>query len=90
MQAPSIVDSVGANGINVYTNDLNWVNTSVRPAVPVHTFTLQKQADGTTSFAVADAVAPHLNFYSLVNEAGAAKLCYVCLVNTQVIDFVSP
>jgi len=89
MQAPYIVDSASANGIAVRTNNLNWVNFSVRPAVPVHTWTLQKQGDGTTSFGVADAIAPHFNFYSLVSEAGAAGLCYVCLVNPQVIDFSS-
>jgi len=89
MQAPSIVDNASANGISVRTNNLNWVNFSVRPAVPVHTWTLQKQGDGTTAFSVADAIAPHLNFYSLVSEAGAAGLCYVCLVNPQVIDFSS-
>ena len=70
------------------TNNLNWANFSVRPpVVPVHTWTLQQQGNGTSAFVASDSAAPHLNFYSIVSEAGAAGLCYPCLVNGQVIDF---
>ena len=86
-QAPSIVDTIAASGIVVYTNNVNWVNFSTRPSVPVHTRTLQQLGNGTSAFVAADGAVPHLNFYLLITEAGAAGLCYLCLVNTQVIDF---
>lgn len=87
LEAPSIVDSSGAVAASVYTNDLNWANLSVRPALPLQTATLRRQNDGTAQYGGANALAPHLNFYALVTEAGAAGLCYICLVNTTVTDF---
>ncbi|MFO1324516.1 MAG: Ig-like domain repeat protein [Burkholderiales bacterium] len=87
LEAASIVDTLGANGISVRTNDLNWVNFSVRPTVPVKTWTLQRQGDGTAKFVAADATAPHLNFFGVVSETGAAGNCWTCLFNPQAIDF---
>ncbi|MCC7039286.1 MAG: Ig-like domain repeat protein [Burkholderiales bacterium] len=86
VEAPSIVDSTGSPALDVLTNDVNWVNFSVRPALPVQTSTLRRQGDGTARYGNANAAAPHLNFYGLVTEAGAAGKCYVCLVNTTVMD----
>jgi len=90
LEAPSIVDSSGAPALDVFTNDLNWANFSVRPALPVQTATLRRQGDGTARYAGANTLAPHLNFYGLVTEAGAAGKCYTCLVNTTVMDLTTP
>ena len=87
VQASSIVDTVSGNGITVRTNDLNWANFSVRPAVTAHTFTLRQQGDGSAAFLAAETTAPHLNIYGIMTEAGAAGLCWTCLVNGQVMDF---
>ncbi len=90
LEASSIVDSSGASALAVYTNDRNWANFSVRPTLPVRTSTLMRQADASARYADADAQAPHLNFYGLVTEAGAAGKCYACLVNTSVMDLGTP
>jgi len=90
LEAPSIVDRSGSATLDVFTNDLNWTNFSVRPTVPVQTATLRRQGDGTARYGGANALAPHLNFYGLVTEAGAAGKCYVCLVNTTVMDLTAP
>jgi hypothetical protein len=86
-EAPSIVDSTAATAIAVRTNNLNWVNASSRPMLPVKTWTLQQQPGGSAQFATSDATVPHLNIYSIEVEAGAANQCWTCLVNSQVIDF---
>jgi len=89
LEAPSIIDSTSAAALTVFTNDLNWVNLSVRPALPVQTSTLRRQGNGSAQYGGANDLAPHLNFYALVTEAGAAGLCYICLVNTTVMDFTA-
>ncbi len=86
MEAPSITDTGPTARIDVRTNNLNWANVMPRPLVPVRTWTLQRLPDGTAQLQAADGVAPHLNFYSISSEAGAAGTCYVCLVNPQVVD----
>ncbi len=90
LEAPSIVDTSGKATLDVYTNDLNWTNFSVRPTVPVQTTTLRRQGDGSARYVGANALAPHLNFYGIVTEAGAAGKCYACLVNTTVMDLGAP
>ena len=87
LEAFSIFDSSPAAHISVRTNDLNWANFSVRPLAPVSTWTLQRLGDGTAQFQASDSAAPHLNFFSVGAEAGAAGLCFPCLANPQVIDF---
>ena len=87
LEAAGVTDTGPSARIAVRTNDLNWVNVMPRALVPVNTWTLKRQGDGTAQFQVADGVAPHLNFFSITTEAGAAGACFTCLVNTQVIDF---
>jgi hypothetical protein len=89
LEAPSITDSSAAARVFVRTNNLNWANFSARPLVPVSTWTLQRMGDGTAVFQGAEGVAPHLNFYQIITEAGAAGLCHVCLFNTEIIDFAT-
>lgn len=82
-ESPNIV-STGGN-IQVLTNNLNWINFSTAPHAPVRTWTLV-QAGGGAAYATADSVAPHLNTYSIVTEAAANGLCYVCLINTAPVN----
>ncbi|MEO8751346.1 MAG: Ig-like domain repeat protein [Casimicrobiaceae bacterium] len=89
LEAFTIFDSSPSAHLNVRTNDLNWANFSVRPLVPASTWTLQRLGDGTAQFQASDNAAPHLNFFSVGAEAGAAGLCYPCLANPQVIDFAT-
>jgi len=72
--------------IQVFTNDLNWVNFSSFPQVPVRTWQFAQGAFGNALFAVADDVAPHLNTYSVLSEAAAAGQCWTCLVNPAPVD----
>jgi len=90
IEAAQIVDSTAAAALEVRTNNKNWANFSVRPQVPVRTWTLQLQLNATQVFVPADAAAPHLNIYSAETEAGAAGQCWTCLVNPQAIDFAAP
>jgi len=83
-EAPSISNSAGT--LQVYTDNLNWVNFSVLPNAHVRTFELVRQGDGSAQFQGADSVAPHLNTYSVLIDANAAGQCYVCLVNSAVIN----
>jgi hypothetical protein len=86
IEAPSIVDNSPASVISVRTNNFNWVNFSTRPTLPAKTYTLQQQPAG-AQFLAADAVSPHLNFYSITVEASAVGQCWTCLMNPQVMDF---
>jgi hypothetical protein len=79
LESPNIV-STGGN-LRVLTSNLNWVNFSTMPHAPVRAWTLVAAADGSASYATADAVAPHLNTYSVLTEAAAAGQCYLCLTN---------
>ncbi len=87
VEAPSITNSAGGARIAVRTNHFNWANFSARPLVPVDTWTLQRLPDGSAQYIAADAAAPHLNFFALPSEAAAAGQCWVCLINTQTMDF---
>ena len=87
LEASSITDSAASARVSVRTNNLNWANFDPRPLVPVSTWTLQRMPNGTAQFVAADNAAPHLNFYSITSEAGAAGACFTCLTNMQVIDF---
>ncbi len=91
IEAAQIRDSTAATALAIRTNNKNWANFSVRPLLPVTTWTLQSQPlNGTQLFIAADNAAPHLNIYSIETEAGAANQCWTCLVNGQVIDFSAP
>ncbi len=90
MEAAQIVDTTIGGALAIRTNDRNWANFSVRPAMPVSTWTLQLQPDGTQIFVAADAAAPHLNLYSIETEASAAGQCWVCLVYTQPVNLSAP
>ena len=83
-ESPNIVSPNG--NIQVYSNDLNWVNFSTLPHAPVRAFTLARNPNGSASFATADTPAPHVNTYSLVVEAAANGQCYVCLVNSNSVN----
>ncbi|MEO8507878.1 MAG: Ig-like domain repeat protein [Betaproteobacteria bacterium] len=87
LEASSITDSAASARVSVRTNNLNWANFDPRPLVPVSAWTLQRMPNGTAQFVAADNAAPHLNFYSITSEAGAAGACFTCLTNMQVIDF---
>jgi hypothetical protein len=79
-EAPNIVSS---GNIQVFGNNLNWVNFSTAPHAPVRTYSLARNAQGNAAFVTADATVPHLNTYSLLIDAAAGGQCWVCLVNTQ-------
>ncbi|HXX86593.1 MAG TPA: Ig-like domain repeat protein, partial [Casimicrobiaceae bacterium] len=84
LESPNIVSSAG--NIQVYSNNLNWINFSTLPHAPVMTWTLTQQSDGSASYVSADSFAPHLNTYSTLINAAAAGQCWVCLVNTQPVN----
>jgi hypothetical protein len=83
-ESPNIVSTAG--NIQVLSNNLNWVNFSTLPHAPVRTWQLALAGDGSAQYVNADAVAPHLNVYSLLIETAAAGNCWVCLVNTQPVN----
>ncbi len=87
-ESPNIVSTNG--NIRLYSNDLNWANFSTLPQAPVRSFTLVRNGDGTASFAPADAIAPHLNTYSILIDAAANGQCWVCLFNAQPVDMYGP
>ena len=87
-EAPNIVSPAGL--IRLYGNDLNWMNFSVLPQQYVRAYSLKRNGDGSASFAAADAVAPHLNTYSVIQGAAAAGGCWVCLVNTAPVNVYGP
>jgi hypothetical protein len=87
LEAPVIESSVGT--FDVFGNDLNWINFSTLPSTPVRTFDLFRNADGSASFAPANATAPHLNTYSVLSETAANGGCWTCLVDTQPV-YVGP
>jgi hypothetical protein len=87
-EAPSIVSPAGL--IQLYGNDLNWMNFSALPQQYVRAFSLKRNGDGSASFAAADTVAPHLNTYSVIQGAAATGGCWVCLVNTAPVNMYGP
>ncbi len=87
-EAPVIGSSVG--NVQVYSNNLNWVNFSTFPGAPVRAFTLVRNPNSSASFAAADTTAPHLNTYSVLIDAAANGQCWTCLVNTQPVNMFGP
>jgi len=83
-ESPNII-SPGGN-IQVLTNNLNWVNFSTLPHAPVRAWTLVQMGNGSAGYATADAVAPHLNTYSILSEAAANGQCYLCLINGNPVN----
>ncbi len=83
-EAPSIVSTGGP--IRVLSNNLNWINFSQRPGASVRTWQLVIGPDGSASYVDADAVAPHLNTYSVSIDTAAAGGCWVCLINPVPVD----
>jgi len=82
-ESPNIVNDAG--NIQVFTNNLNWVNFSTLPHAPVGTWQLVPAADGSLKYVTADAIAPHVNAYSVLVDMAATGGCWVCLVNTTPI-----
>jgi hypothetical protein len=83
-ESPNIVSSGG--NIQALTNNLNWANFSTMPHAPVRTWTLVQLGNGSSSYATADTVAPHVNAYSILIEAAANGQCWTCLVNSQLVN----
>ena len=87
-EAPAIGNSKGL--IQLYSNNLNWSNFSTFPTSFVRASTLQRNPNGSASFAAADGVAPHLNTYSVLIDAAAKGQCWTCLQNTQPVNMYGP
>ena len=87
-EAPNIVSPNGL--IRVYGNDLNWMNFSTLPQQYVRAFTLKRNPDGSASFAATDAITPHLNTYSLIQNTAASGGCWLCQVNTAPVNMYGP
>ncbi|MEO8751864.1 MAG: hypothetical protein ABI624_04215, partial [Casimicrobiaceae bacterium] len=79
IESPTILNSGG--NIQMLTNNLNWMNFSTFPNAPVRTWTLVPLPDSSSGYVTADAVAPHLNIYSLIVETAAAGQCVPCVSN---------
>jgi len=84
LESPNIISPSG--NIQVLTNNLNWVNFSTLPHAPVRAWTLVQMGNGSAGYATADAVAPHLNTYSILSEAAANGQCYLCLINGNPVN----
>ena len=52
----------------------------------MRTWQLVIGGDGSASYVDADAVAPHLNTYSVSIDTAAAGGCWVCLINPVPVD----
>lgn len=87
-EAPSIASPPGL--IQVYGNNLNWINFSTFPQTPVRAFSLVPNPDGSASFIATDTTTPHLNTYSVIQNAAAMGQCWTCLVNTQPVNMYGP
>ena len=83
-ESPNIVSPNG--NIQVFSNDLNWMNFSTFPHAPVRAFSLKRNSDGSASFATTDATTPHLNTYSVIQNAAASGGCWTCAVNAQPVN----
>ncbi len=87
-ESPSIVSTGG--DIRALTNNLNWINFSTFPHAAVRAWSLVPQPNGGAAYATADDTAPHLNTFSVLSEAAANGECWVCLVNSPVVDMRGP
>jgi len=82
-ESPNIVS---AAPVSVLSNNLNWTNFSTLPKGHYRVWTLVQKPDGTSQYAPADSVAPHVNTYSVLIEAAANGLCWVCMVNSTPVN----
>lgn len=87
-EAPNIFSSTGV--IEVYGNDLNWINFSTFPNTPVRAFALVRQPDGSATYMVSDATAPHLNSYSTITNTAADGGCWTCLISAHPVNMFGP
>lgn len=88
LEAPNIFSSSGL--IEVYGNDLNWINFSTFPNTPVRAFALVRQPDGSATYAASDATAPHLNTYSTITSTAADGGCWTCLISANPVNMFGP
>jgi hypothetical protein len=56
----------------------------------VRAFTLVRNPSGSATFVAADAIAPHLNTYSVLINAAALGQCWTCLVNYPAVNMSGP
>jgi filamentous hemagglutinin family protein len=82
-ESPNIVS---AGTASVLSNNLNWTNFSTMPNGHFRLWTLVQKPDGTSQYDPADNVAPHVNTYSVLIEAAANGLCWVCMVNSTPVN----
>lgn len=82
-ESPNIVS---ASTVRVLSNNLNWTNFSTMPNGHFRLWTLVQKPDGTSQYDPADSVAPHVNTYSVLIEAAANGLCWVCMVNSTPVN----
>ncbi len=82
-EAPGITSG---DVIRVATNQLNWVNFSTMPHAPVRTWQLVTGTDGTAQYVPSDAVAPHLNTYSILSETAANGGCWLCITSMEPVN----
>ena len=72
-ESPNIVS---AATVSILSNDLNWTNFSTQPSGHFYVSRLVKMPDGSSAYAPADSVAPHMNTYSVLIEAAANGQCW--------------
>ncbi|MFO1316828.1 MAG: S8 family serine peptidase [Burkholderiales bacterium] len=87
-ESPSIVSPPGL--IQVYGNNLNWFNFSTFPQQSVRAFSLVANPDTSASFVATDTTTPHINTYSVIQNAAAMGQCWTCLINTQPVNLYGP
>ena len=83
-ESPNIVSPAG--NIRVLSNNLNWVNFSTMPHAPVRTWQLVTGTDGSAQYVPSDAVAPHLNTYSILSETAADGGCWLCITSMAPVN----
>jgi len=83
-ESPNIINS-SVSQFQVLTNNFNWVNFSTLPHFSVLAFTLVPENGGLTQ-KNADAVAPHVNTYSILIDAASTGQCWTCLVNPNPVN----
>jgi len=87
-ESPTIVSPNGL--IQVYGNDLNWMNFSTFPQAYVRAFSLRTNPDTSASFVATDASTPHLNTYSVIQNTAASGGCWTCIINSQPVNMYGP
>ena len=87
-ESPNIVSPNG--NIQVFSNDLNWMNFSTFPQAYVRAFSLKRNADTSASFVATDSTTPHINAYSVLQNAAASGGCWTCIVDPQPVNIHGP